>query len=39
MTVISRVVLHLDEIASDAPEPELDAVLIVLLSRCIPVPR
>jgi hypothetical protein len=32
----TRVRLHLDELASTAPEPELDAVLLALLSRCVP---
>jgi hypothetical protein len=32
----TRVQLHLDELADHAPEPELDEVLLALLSRCVP---
>jgi hypothetical protein len=35
----TRVVLHLDELACNAPEPELDVVLLALLSRCVPIAR
>jgi hypothetical protein len=35
----TRVVLHLDELACNAPAPELDAVLLALLSRCVPIVR
>ena len=35
----TRVVLQLDELAGPAPEPELDQVLLALLSRCVPVTR
>ncbi|MDX6220027.1 MAG: hypothetical protein QOJ48_1708 [Frankiales bacterium] len=32
----TRVVLHLDELTGFAPDPELDGVLLALLSRCVP---
>lgn len=32
----TRVAVQLDEIAGAAPEPELDALLVTLLSRCAP---
>jgi hypothetical protein len=32
----TRVRLVLDELSSDAPPPELDEILLMLLSRCVP---
>ena len=32
----TRVRLVLDELSADAPAPELDEVLLMLLSRCVP---
>jgi hypothetical protein len=32
----TRVAVQLDEIGGAAPEPELDALLVTLLSRCAP---